>query len=94
MSRHTNKARNCASRPDVAVRRAQMLGVPVCSVRPPTSRRRPTPRGKYRRLVLPVRVDRRQMPVIRVVDLRREGSGPGLLSVPLRAAITARLERK
>jgi primosomal protein N' (replication factor Y) len=81
---------------DVAVRRAQMLGVPVVlgSATPSLETQANAARGKYRRLVLPTRVDRRPMPVIRVVDLRREGSGPGLLSVPLRSAIAERLERK
>src|SRR5262249_42002039 len=50
--------------------------------------------GKCRRLVLPARVDGRPMPTLRVVDLRREGSGPGVLSVPLRAAIADRLARR
>ncbi len=81
---------------DVAVRRAQMLGVPVVlgSATPSLETQANAARGKYTRLALPLRVDRRAMPVVRVVDLRREGSGPGLLSLPLRAAISERLERK
>ena len=81
---------------DVAVRRAQMLGIPVVlgSATPSLETQANAARGKYRRLVLPTRVDRRPMPVVRVVDLRREGSGPGLLSTPLRAVIAERLERK
>ena len=81
---------------DVAVRRAQMLGIPVVlgSATPSLETQANAARGKYQRLVLPNRVDRRPMPMVRVVDLRREGSGPGMLSVPLRGAIAERLERK
>jgi primosomal protein N' (replication factor Y) len=81
---------------DVAVRRAHMLGVPVVlgSATPSLESQANAARGKYRRLLLPTRVDHRPMPVVRVVDLRREGSGPGVLSLPLRAAIAERLERK
>ncbi len=81
---------------DVAVRRAQMLGVPVVlgSATPSLETLANAARGKYRRIVLPARVDRRALPVVRVVDLRREGSGPGVLSVPLRAAVAERLERR
>lgn len=81
---------------DVAVRRAQMLGIPVVlgSATPALETLANAARGKYRRLALPTRVDRRPLPVVRVVDLRREGSGPGVVSLPLRAAITERLERR
>jgi primosomal protein N' (replication factor Y) len=81
---------------DVAVRRAEMLGVPVVlgSATPSLETLANAARGRYRRLELPSRVDRRRLPVVRIVDLRREGSGPGLLSAPLRAAIAARLERR
>ena len=80
---------------DVAVRRAQLLGVPVVlgSATPSLETQANAARGKYQRLVLPARVDRRPMPVIRVVDLRREGSGPGVLSLPLRSAIAERIEK-
>src|SRR5262249_22816580 len=81
---------------DVAVRRAQMLGVPVVlgSATPSLESLTNAARAKYRRLVLPERVDERPVPTVRVVDLRREGSGPGVLSAPLRAAIAERLARK
>ncbi len=81
---------------DVAVRRAQMLGVPVVlgSATPSLETLANAARGRYRRLLLPERVDRRALPVVRVVDLRREGSGPGVLSAPLRAAVAERLARK
>jgi primosomal protein N' (replication factor Y) (superfamily II helicase) len=80
---------------DVAVRRAQMLGVPVVlgSATPSLESLANAARGKYRRLRLPARVDDRPMPVMRVVDLRREGMGESLLSRPLRVALAGRLER-
>ena len=81
---------------DVAVRRAQMLGIPVVlgSATPSLETLGNAARGRYRRIVLPARVDRRTLPVVRVVDMRREGSGPGVLSTPLRAAVTQRLQAK
>jgi primosomal protein N' (replication factor Y) len=81
---------------DAAVRRAQMLGVPVVlgSATPTLETLANAARGRYRRLRLPVRVDRRALPVVRIVDLRRTGSGPGVLSAPLRAAIEVRLQRQ
>ncbi len=80
---------------DVAVRRAQLLGIPVVlgSATPSLESLANAGRGKYRRLALPERVDHRRLPAVRVVDLRREGAGGELLSRPLRAALAARLER-
>jgi primosomal protein N' (replication factor Y) len=80
---------------DVAVRRAQLLGIPVVlgSATPSLESRANAARGKYRLLRLPVRVDRRPLPVVRVVDLRREGASDALLSRPLRAALEERLAR-
>jgi primosomal protein N' (replication factor Y) len=80
---------------DVAVRRAQMLGIPVVlgSATPSLESLANAARGKYTRIDLPERVDRRSLPVVRVVDLRREGVADSLLSRPLRAALAARLER-
>jgi primosomal protein N' (replication factor Y) len=80
---------------DVAVRRAQMLGIPVVlgSATPSLESLANAARGKYRRLALPERIDRRRLPEVRVVDLRREDAAVGLLSRPLRAALAARLER-
>jgi len=53
--------------------------------------------GKYHRVVLPHRVDHRQMPVVRVVDMRYEiAAGEGRVPVfsrALREAIRARLDR-
>ncbi len=81
---------------DTAVRRAQMLGIPVLlgSATPSLEALANAARGKYTRLVLPQRVDRRPLPVLRVVDLRREGGGASLLSRPLLAALAERLERQ
>ena len=80
---------------DVAVRRAQLLGIPVVlgSATPSLETQANAARGKYRKLALPERVDKRPAPGVRVVDLRRDGSGPGVLSAPLRAAISERLAR-
>jgi primosomal protein N' (replication factor Y) (superfamily II helicase) len=79
---------------DAAVRRAQMLGIPVVlgSATPSLESLANAARGKYTRIVLPERVDRRPLPVMRVVDLRRE-TGGSLLSRPLLAALGERLER-
>jgi primosomal protein N' (replication factor Y) len=80
---------------DVAVRRAQMLGVPVVlgSATPALESLANAARGKYTRLALPDRVDKRTLPKVHVVDLRRDGEGGVLLSRPLRAAIAERHER-
>jgi primosomal protein N' (replication factor Y) (superfamily II helicase) len=81
---------------DVAVRRAQLLGIPVVlgSATPSLESLANAARRKYRLLRLPVRVDARPLPVVRVVDLRREGAGDALLSRPLRQALSERLERR
>lgn len=81
---------------DVAVRRAQLLGIPVVlgSATPSLESLANAARGKYRLLRLPRRVDSRPMPVVRVVDLRRDSVGDELLSRPLRQAIAGRLERR
>src|SRR5262245_11155774 len=80
---------------DVAVRRAQMLGIPVVlgSATPALESHANVARGKYAKLTLPRRVDRRALPEVRIVDLRREAASGALLSRPLRAALTQRLER-
>ena len=79
---------------DVAVRRAQMLGIPVVlgSATPSLETQANAARGKYRRLEIPDRVDHRAAPVVRIVDLRREESS-GVLSAPLRSALGERLAR-
>jgi primosomal protein N' (replication factor Y) len=80
---------------DVAVRRAQMLGIPVVlgSATPALESHANVARGKYELLALPRRVDRRALPEVRIVDLRREAASGALLSRPLRDAIAQRLER-
>ena len=80
---------------DVAVRRAQMLGIPVVmgSATPSLEALANVARGKYTRLRLPDRVDKRSLPEVRLVDLRSEGLTNALLSRPLREALTLRLER-
>ena len=81
---------------DAAVRRAQMLGIPVLlgSATPSLESLANAARGKYTRIALPHRVDRRPMPAMRVVDLRHEAGGGSLLSRPLLAALAERLERR
>ena len=81
---------------DVAVRRAQMLGIPVVlgSATPALESHANVARGKYTRLALRLRVDRRALPALHVVDLRREAAAGALLSRPLRDALRQRLERR
>jgi primosomal protein N' (replication factor Y) len=81
---------------DTAVRRAQLLGIPVVlgSATPSLETLANAARGKYRRLSLPERVTKRSLPAVRVVDLRREGEGgAALISRPLHAALGERLDR-
>ena len=80
---------------DTAVRRAQMLAIPVVlgSATPSLETLANVARGRYRRILLPSRVDGRALPRVRVVDLRREGSGESLLSATLRDALAQRLAR-
>jgi len=79
---------------DAAVRRAQMLGVPVVlgSATPSLESLANATRGKYTRLALPRRVDGRALPRVNVVDARREDVA-AMVSAPLRAALAVRLER-
>ncbi len=81
---------------DVAVRRAQMLGIPVVlgSATPSLESLANVARKKYVRLRLPERVDARPLPEVRVVDLKRGGLTNSLLSRPLREALALRLERR
>jgi primosomal protein N' (replication factor Y) len=80
---------------DAAVRRAQMLGIPVLlgSATPSLESLANVKRGKYRRLLLPHRVDGRALPKVNVVDGRREDAG-STLSAPLVQALAERLERR
>lgn len=54
-------------------------------------------RGKYQLLSMPSRVDEQKMPVVRVIDLRKENrkhKGAQIFSEQLKEAITQRLERR
>jgi primosomal protein N' (replication factor Y) (superfamily II helicase) len=79
---------------DAAVRRAQMLGIPVVlgSATPALESLANAARRKYARLALPRRVDGRPLPAMRVVDVRRS-TGAGVLSAPLRDALAECLAR-
>ena len=80
---------------DTAVRRAQMLGIPIVlgSATPSLESLANAARGKYRVVHLPSRVDRRPMPRVELVDLKREAGGVSLLSRPLLMALRDRLTR-
>jgi primosomal protein N' (replication factor Y) len=73
-----------------------LLGIPVGlgSATPSLESLANAARGKYTRIVLKDRVDRRPLPAMRVVDLRRDAVGAGLLSRPLLAALASRIERR
>ena len=89
---------------DLAVVRGKIEGCPVLlgSATPSLESYENAQRGKYDLLRMTCRTDGKTMPLIRIVDLRlerRKGSGvaaadAGILSERLRAAITARLERR
>ena len=81
---------------DTAVRRAQMLGIPVLlgTATPSLETLANVSRGKYRSVRLPHRVDRRGMPAVRVIDQRTEPEGGSMVSRPLLLALRERLERK
>ncbi len=85
---------------DVAVVRASFEPCPIIlgSATPAIESYQNARIGKYRLVTLPTRVDDIKMPLIRIVDLRREAqrqrrSGPLVLSEKLRGAITQRLAR-
>lgn len=89
---------------DLAVVRGKIEGCPVLlgSATPSLESYENARRGKYELLRMTRRTDGKTMPLIRIVDLRlerRKGTGvaavdAGILSEKLRAAITARLERR
>jgi primosomal protein N' (replication factor Y) len=84
---------------DVAVVRGQMEGAVVVlgSATPSLESFYNVQKGKYTLLELPSRVDDKQMPLVRVVDLRKENrKQPGLqiFSQQLKEAITQRLEKR
>jgi primosomal protein N' (replication factor Y) len=79
---------------DVAVKRAQLEGVAVLmgSATPSLESRRNADLEKYRRLVMPDRVEGRPMPAVEVIDLRHEKGFVGGLSESLRLSMHAALE--
>jgi primosomal protein N' (replication factor Y) len=81
---------------DTAVRRAQMLGIPIVlgSATPSLETQANAARGRYVRLELAHRVDRRPMPAVRIVDLRREPATASLMSQPLIESLRQRLARR
>src|SRR6185503_5610797 len=84
---------------DVAVVRGQMDNAVVVlgSATPSMESFYNVKRGKYRLLELPARVDEKRMPIVRVVDMRKENrkqKGTPIFSEQLREAILRRLERK
>jgi primosomal protein N' (replication factor Y) len=83
---------------DVAIMRGRMEGAVVLlgSATPSLESYQNCRKGKYNLLELPERVDDRQMPHVRVVDMRQavhKGKGPPIFSPQLAEAITQRLER-
>jgi primosomal protein N' (replication factor Y) len=83
---------------DVAVMRGRQEGCAVVlgSATPSLESYYNTQLGKYRLVRMPHRVDHRDMPVMRIVDLRHEMESEGrlnILSRDLRNAIQARIER-
>jgi primosomal protein N' (replication factor Y) len=84
---------------DVAVVRGQKEGAVVVlgSATPCLESFYNAQRKKYKLLELPSRVDDQRLPVVRVVDMRRENrkqKGVQIFSQELKEAITRRLERK
>lgn len=84
---------------DVAVMRGRLEGVPVVlgSATPSLESVYNARQGKYRLLRLAGRIDARALPVIHVLDLRKERkavSGPVLLSARLKEAVEGRLRKK
>jgi len=79
---------------DVAVKRAQMEGIPVLlgSATPSLESWGNAERGRYTRLVMPARVGGRPMPMVELIDLRNVKTPLGGLSEPLRQAMTTALE--
>jgi primosomal protein N' (replication factor Y) len=84
---------------DVAVVRGRMekAAVLLGSATPSLESFHNARRGKYVLLEMPTRVDDKKMPLVRVVDLRKQNrkqKGMQLFSPPLKEAILQRLERK
>jgi primosomal protein N' (replication factor Y) len=79
---------------DVAVKRAQMEGIPVLlgSATPSLETWRNAKRGRYSRLDMPTRVGGRPMPAVEIIDLRHDKAAIGGLSESLRQAISLALD--
>ncbi len=79
---------------DVAVKRAQMQGIPVLlgSATPSLETWRNAELGRYTRLSMPTRVGGRPMPAVEIIDLRHEKVLAGGLSESLRQAMSQALE--
>lgn len=80
---------------DVAVKRAQMEGIPVLlgSATPSLESWRNAERGRYVRIAMPNRVGGRSLPDVEILDLRNEKLPLGGLSEPLRLAIHGALDQ-
>ena len=85
---------------DIAVVRAKLEGCAVLlgSATPSLESFHNATTGKYELLNLTIRVDDRKMPIMRIIDMRREAqrqhlTGPAVLSEKLRAAVTSRLAK-
>jgi primosomal protein N' (replication factor Y) len=84
---------------DVAVVRGQMEGAVVVlgSATPSMESFYNVHKGKYVLLEMPSRVDDKRMPLVRIVDMRKENrkqKGLQIFSLELKEAITRRLEKK
>ena len=79
---------------DVAVKRAQLEGVPIVlgSATPSLESRRNAELGRYTRLLLSERVNARPMPEVTLVDMKHEKGAEGGVSGPLRFAMSEALE--
>ena len=79
---------------DVAVKRAQLEGVPVIlgSATPALETWRNATTGRYTRISLRSRVGSRPMPAVTLVDMRYEKPPGVVLSTPLKEAMTAALD--
>jgi primosomal protein N' (replication factor Y) len=79
---------------DVAVKRAQMEGIPILlgSATPSLETWRNAERGRYTRLTMAARVGGRPMPEVQLIDLRHEKPPLGGLSESLRQAMIGALE--
>ncbi len=79
---------------DVAVKRAQLEGVPVVlgSATPALESWRNAQTGRYTRIALDERVGARPMPEVTLIDMRYEKPTGVILSGPLKAAMTEALD--